>query len=112
MALGGGREDTEAFFDVGKHGAVAAVGEEPVGFVENNEFHAAKAADGVFARGADVVGETAGSGDDEMGTVGEVDGLFAHVGAAGDEDGFEDVRLRESDDLFHDLEGELAVVSG
>lgn len=56
-----------------------------------------------------MVGETAGSGDDEVRALGEVDGLFAHVGAAGDQDGFEDVGLGEGDDLLHDLEGEFAV---
>ena len=111
LALGRRRQHGEALFDVGQHGALAAVGEQAVGFVEYDELDAAKAADGVFAGSADVVGETAGGGDDEMGPVGEVDGLFAHVGAAGDEDGFENVGLREGDYLFHDLQGKFAVTS-
>lgn len=48
-----GREDGEAGFEVGKHGA-AAWGEESVGFIEDDVADAAEAADCVFARGFDV----------------------------------------------------------
>lgn len=82
-------------------------GEESVGFVENDHADALQAADGVGAGGVDVVGETAGRGDHDVWALREREGLGAHVGAAGDEEGFHALGGGDGFDLFVDLEGEF-----
>lgn len=82
-------------------------GEEPVCFVENDHADALQAADGVGAGGVDVVGETAGRGDHDVWALCEGHGLWAHVGAAGDEEGFHALGGGDGFDLFVDLEGKF-----
>ena len=107
MPLPGRWEGREAGFHVGKHAAMSG-GEEAVGFVEDDETHAGEADGGVRAGRADVVCKTAGCGDDDVGALGEGDGLGAHVGAAGDEDHLEGLGGGDGAELFVDLEGEFS----
>lgn len=107
LAVLRGRKDVEAFGDIGQHAAWSG-GEEAVCLVKDDELDATEPADGVFARGADVVCQTAWRGDDDVRALGEGDGLSAHVGAARDEDGFEGLWRRDCFELLVHLESEFA----
>jgi len=83
-------------------------GEEAVGFIEDDESNARETDGRVGAGRADVVGETAGCGNDDVGTLGERDGLGAHVGAAGYEEDFEGLGGGDCAELLVDLESEFS----
>jgi len=82
--------------------------EEAVGFIEDDEPHAGQPDGRVGAGGADVVCETAWGGDDDVGALGEGDGLGAHVGAAGYEEDFEGLGGGDGEELLVDLEREFS----